>query len=97
MSIDLSSLSSTGSGVYSPADKSHGSSWFEALAEAWSQTLDRQASRIETLSARVSGGDDKPGTVTELAAAAQVLNAQATAAHTSISSAGEGVTKAAQK
>lgn len=67
-------------------DKPHGGSWLEAQAQAWSQTLDRQASRLEDLSAQISNGDDRPGTVTELSAAAQVMSFLATAAHTANSS-----------
>lgn len=74
-----------------------GSSWLEAQAEAWSQTLDRQASRIEDLSAQISGGNDQPGVVTELSAAAQVMTFLSTAAHTSISSSGEALKTLSQK
>jgi hypothetical protein len=97
MSIDLSALSATNRALSSFGDKSNGSSWFEALSEAWAQTLDQQAGRLEALSARVSGGDDRPGTLTELSTAGLILNAQSTAAHTSISSAGETLTKVSQK
>ena len=80
-----------------PGDKPQGSSWLEAQAEAWGQTLDRQASRIEDLSAQISGGNDQPGVVTELSAAAQVMTFLSSAAHTSVSSSGEALKTLSQK
>ena len=80
-----------------PGDKPQGRSWLEAQAEAWGQTLDRQASRIEDLSAQISSGNDQPGVVTELSAAAQVMTFLSSAAHTSVSSSGEALKTLSQK
>lgn len=41
-------------------------SWFEAMASAWGQALDKQASTIEEKSAAISNGGDTPSAITEL-------------------------------
>lgn len=78
-------------------DKPKGGSWFEALADAWGQTLDRQAGDIEALSSRISAGDDKPATITELSAESLRMGFLSTSSHTAISTAGEALKTMAQK
>jgi hypothetical protein len=90
-SLSSLALASTGS------SRGAGSSWFEAMAQAWGDTLDRQALQIETLSARVSGGDDKPATITELSAESLRMSFLATSSHTSLSAVGEALRTLAQK
>ena len=77
--------------------KSKGSSWFEAMADAWGQTLDRQAVDIEDLATRISGGDDKPATITDLSAQTLRMGFLSTSAHTAITTAGEALKSMAQK
>lgn len=78
-------------------NKPKGSSWFESMAEAWGQTLDRQASAIENLSDQVSGGDDKPATITELSTESLRMSFLSNSSHTAITSAGEALKTMAQK
>lgn len=78
-------------------DKSKSGSWFEAMADAWGQTLDREAGSIETISSQISAGDDKPATITQLTAETLKMGFLSTGSHTAISSAGEALKTMAQK
>jgi hypothetical protein len=77
--------------------RSQSGSWFEAMAQAWGDTLDRQALQIEDLSARISGGDDRPATITELSAQSLRMGFLATSSHTGLSTVGEALRTLAQK
>lgn len=77
--------------------KPKGGSWFESMAEAWGQTLDKQAGNIEDLSDQVSAGDDKPATITELSSESLRMSFLSNSSHTAISSAGEALKTMAQK
>lgn len=78
-------------------NKPKGGSWFESMAEAWGQTLDKQASNIEDLSGQISAGDDKPATITELSSESLRMSFLSNSSHTAISSAGEALKTMAQK
>jgi len=78
------------------ADKSKSGSWYEAMADAWGKTLDQQADNIETLSDKVSAGDDKPATITQSAESLK-MGFLSNSSHTAISSAGEALKTMAQK
>ncbi len=74
------------------------SSWFEAMAKAWGQTLDRQAGRIAELSDQIGPqGDDKPSVIAELSAEAMRLSFMANAEHSSIDSVGKALETMARK
>lgn len=74
------------------------SSWFEAMAKAWGETLDRQAVRITELSDQIGpGGDDKPSVMAELSAESMRLSFMANAEHTSIDSVGKALETMARK
>ena len=77
--------------------KSKSGSWYQAMAEAWGETLDRQAGQIETLSDKVSAGDDKPAIITQLSAESLKMGFLSNSSHTAISSAGEALKTMAQK
>jgi hypothetical protein len=77
--------------------RSSGGSWFEAMAQAWGDTLDRQALQIENLSARISAGDDRPATITELSAQSLRMGFLSTSSHTGLSTVGEALRTLAQK
>jgi hypothetical protein len=89
----LSSLAAVSSGGSRPQS----GSWFEAMAQAWGDTLDRQAMQIEDLSARISGGDDRPATITELSAQSLRMGFLSTSSHTGLSTVGEALRTLAQK
>lgn len=77
--------------------KTSGGSWFEAMADAWGQALDKQASDIETKSAAVGAGGDKPADVTELTAMSLKMSFLASSSHTAISTVGSALETMARK
>jgi hypothetical protein len=77
--------------------KSKSGSWYEAMADAWGQTLDKQAGDIEALADQVSAGDDKPATITQLSAASLKMGYLSSSSHTALSSTGEALKTMAQK
>lgn len=79
------------------SNKNASGSWYQAMAEAWGQTLDRQAADIESLADKVSGGDDKPATVTQLTAESLKMGFLSNSSHTALSSTGEALKTMAQK
>lgn len=74
-----------------------GGSWFEAMADAWGQALDKQAGDIETKSAAVGAGGDKPADVTELTAMSLKMSFLASSSHTAISTVGSALETMARK
>ena len=79
-------------------DESDEGSWFEAMAEAWGQALDRQAGRIESLSTEIGdNGSDTPSAITELTAESLKMTFISNSSHTSISSIGGALDTMARK
>ncbi|MDR7333401.1 hypothetical protein [Roseateles asaccharophilus] len=76
---------------------SSGGSWFEAMADAWGQALDKQAANIETKSAAMNTGGDKPADVTELTAMSLKMSFLASSSHTAISTVGSALETMARK
>ena len=81
----------------SSSDKKQSGSWYQAMADAWGQTLDRQAASIETIADKVSAGDDKPATITQLSAESLKMGFLSNSSHTALSSTGEALKTMAQK
>lgn len=73
------------------------SSWYESMAQAWGETLDKQANRIESLSDTLQEGDDRPATITAISTESLRMSFMSTASHTAISSTGEALKAMAQK
>ena len=73
------------------------STWFEAMAQAWGEALDKQANAIEQQSDKISGGDDTPAAITELTAQSLKMGFLSTSSHTSVSTIGEALKTMAQK
>lgn len=71
--------------------------WFEALADAWGQTLDQQASRIETMGDAVGAGGDNPSTITKLTAESMRMSFMANSSSSSIDSVGKALETMARK
>jgi len=71
--------------------------WFEALADAWGQTLDGQASRIESMSEGISGGGDNPSQITKLTAESMRMSFMAQSSSSSIDSVGKALETMARK
>ena len=74
-----------------------GSSWFEAMAEAWGQALDKQADVIQQKSDAISGGDDTPSSLTELTTQSLKMSFLSNSSNTSISSVGQALETMARK
>jgi hypothetical protein len=74
-----------------------GSAWFEAMAQAWGQTLDAQADRITAQSDIVAGGDDRPQAITELTTQSLKMSFLSNSSHTAISSVGQALETMARK
>ncbi len=73
------------------------SSWFEAMAQAWGQALDKQAATIQEKSDAISGGDNTPSAVTELTTQSLVMSFLSNSSHTSISTVGQALETMARK
>jgi hypothetical protein len=73
-------------------------SWFEAMAQAWGQALDQQASVIQQQSDAISnGGSDSPSTITALSAASLKMSFLSDNSHTSLTSVGDALDAMARK
>lgn len=77
--------------------KTSGGSWFEAMADAWGQALDKQAGDIETKAAAMNAGGDKPADVTELTAMSLKMSFLASSSHTAIATVGSALETMARK
>jgi hypothetical protein len=77
--------------------KNGSGTWFEALAQAWGQTLDKQADTIQKQSDIISGGNDTPAAITELSAQSLKMSFLSQSSHTSISSVGSALETMARK
>lgn len=78
-------------------DSKGSGTWFEAMANAWGQALDKQANVIEQQSDAISGGDDTPAAITELSAQSLKMSFLASSSHSSISSVGQALETMARK
>ena len=67
-------------------------SWFEAMAKAWGNALDHQASKVTELSAQVSeNGSDQPSVMTQLTAESLKMQFLSTNAATSNNAVGQAL------
>lgn len=93
--INLNNLIATQSTPQKP--RSTGS-FFEAMARAWGEALDKQAATIEQQSNAVnSAGDDKPSALIELSAQSMKMQFYSSSAQTSNSAVGESLQTLARK
>ena len=74
-----------------------GGTWFEAMARAWSQALDKQANTIEEKSAAITNGDDTPSAVTDLTAQSLKMSFLSNSSATSIKTVGQALETMARK
>ena len=75
-----------------------GSSWFQALAQAWGEALDSQASVIQQKSdAIATGGTDNPSAITELTTESLRMSFLSNSSNTSISTVGQALETMARK
>jgi hypothetical protein len=73
------------------------STWYEALANAWGQSLDGQAGQLESLAQQINEGDDKPSTLTMLSAESAKMQFMATSSSSSLTSVGQALETMARK
>ena len=71
--------------------------WFEAMARAWGEALDKQAATIQEQSEALGTGIDTPAAITELSAQSLKMGFLSNSSHTSISSVGEALSTMARK
>jgi flagellar hook-basal body complex protein FliE len=74
-------------------------SWFEALAQALGQALDKQAAEIEKLSSQITdeNAKDKPSTMLDLQAASQKMSFMMSTADNIVKTLGETLNQAVRK
>jgi hypothetical protein len=77
--------------------KERSDSWFEAMAQAWADVMDKQAETVVALSGEMSSGRDDPSTAIQLQAQAQKMSFLSTGASTSINSVGNALEVLAKK
>lgn len=71
--------------------------WYQAMAEAWGQTLDAQAGKLEALGTEIASGGDKPSALTQMSAESLKMGFLSQSSHTALSSTGEALKTMAQK
>ncbi len=74
-----------------PVDAQDSNSWFAALAKAWGNTLDQQATRIAQLSDSLEGGGDMPSTTVQLTAESLRMQFLSNSASTCTNSVGQAL------
>lgn len=85
------------SGSSRSSGSSGGNSWYQAMAKAWGNTLDRTATDITAVSDQIGGGADKPSDMVQLTTMSLKFGFQSQNASTSIKSIGEGLSATARK
>jgi|KBSSwiStaDraftv2_1062776.scaffolds.fasta_scaffold43441_6 hypothetical protein len=80
-----------------PGGNGKGGTWFEAMARAWGEALDKQAATIQEQSDVLSGGNDTPAVITELSAQSMKMGFLSNSSHSAISSVGEALSTMARK
>jgi len=94
LSNAMASTASTSGGT----GKKGTSNWYEAMAEAWGQALDKQAAKIQELGISISeAGDDTPSNVTQLTAESLRMGFLANSSHTSLTSISSALETSARK
>ncbi len=97
MSNSINPMSLVAAAPAAGSSSSSGSKWFELMAEAWGKTLDAKATEMEQTAAQISGGDDRPATITQLSAQSLQMGFLSQSAHTGISSVGSALETMARK
>lgn len=97
LNVDVLALGASPTPTGGKGRASGSGSWFEAVAEAWGQTLDGQAQKIETMSNGIGEGDEKPSQLAELSAESMRMNFMANSENTSVSSIGQSLETMARK
>lgn len=72
-------------------------SWFEALSQAWGQTLDNEANILTKESSTISAGMDNPSQITQLTAESLKMSFLSNSSSSSIDSVGKALETMARK
>lgn len=72
-------------------------SWYEAMATAWGETLDNQASTITTMSDSLGSGGDSPSQITKLTAESMRMGFLSNSSSSSLDSVGKALETMARK
>ncbi len=86
--------------VSSASSDSSRKSWFQALAEAWGNTLDNQAAKITELSNNIGPGKangEDPALLTQLTSESMRMQFLANSSSTSLNSSGNALETTARK
>jgi hypothetical protein len=76
---------------------SNNGSWFEAMAQAWSKTLNDEAGTITTMSNAIGGGSDDPQAITQLTAETLRMSYLSESSHTALTAVGGALDTMARK
>ena len=88
------STSTNGSGTR----RGDSGSWFEALSEAWGNTLDQEAGRISQMSDAIGpDGNDNPSAITQLTAESLRMSFMSQSESSSVDSVGKALETMARK
>lgn len=94
----LSTLAAAPVTTAQPADTGAGSGdWFDAMALAWSKSLDDEADKISTMSDSIGTGQDDPKSITMLTAESLRMGYLSDSSHTSLNSVGQALDTMARK
>jgi len=85
------------SGSVDRISKGENSSWFEAMAEAWGEALDKQASSMIDRAEGLSSGAESPAEVTMLTAESLRMQFLSNSSHTALTSMGSALETMARK
>jgi len=72
-------------------------SWFEAMAAAWSKTLEDEAGTITTMSDAIGTGKDDPEAITKLTAETLRMSYLSESSHTALTAVGGALDTMARK
>jgi len=97
MSDPIRTLTLTTAANTTGGPKNKDGNWFEAMAEAWGQTLDAKAGEIEAQADKISAGDDRPASVTQLTTLSLQMQFLSNSSHTALSSVGSALETMARK
>ncbi len=95
--VDMNTLAAAPLTGKLEAQNSSPSSWFEALSNAWGQTLDGEAGKLKTMSEGLSKGMDNPSQVTQLTAEALKMSFLTQSSSTSIDTVGKALETMSRK
>ncbi len=77
--------------------KEQQTSWFEAMAEAWGEALDNQASRLTDQATDLNNGNDSPSSISMLTAESLRMQFLSNSSHTALTAMGSALETMARK